>query len=361
MDIISAIVNAILMGATAGLKDEATAAIKDAYEGMKALIKTKSIRASQSLEFLEGKPQSKARQDALKEELSEAGAEHDQDVLTFVHTLLDALKNHSPEVASQIGINLERVRADSLLISNVIAHGDAVRANDLTTLGSISITNVRAGVEERVTDDSKNKVTRNIIFNDVQARDIDIIDSITLSTARGQLIAFKNSLEYQEYLRDNPGISQSGCGTIAVLVFGGLISLSVTYTYESLLNIGISIICSLCVCVILFLVLMRLLARYVAPHLFKRSRGRITDPSNATKKKFAAIVIRVSEFITLENEDGERVAYRVAWGVVSGETLQPGDVGMAYLAYTNDPKGWILCDFRRTLHSDSPLDIAHAV
>ena len=72
MDPVSLIVTALAAGAAAGLKPTAEKIIKDAYEGIKTLIKRKYDQVD--LASLEKKPQSQAKRDSVAEDLSDAGA-----------------------------------------------------------------------------------------------------------------------------------------------------------------------------------------------------------------------------------------------------------------------------------------------
>ena len=67
MDPINLVVTAVALGASAGLKDTAAAAVKDAYAGLKAPLSGRAVDMS----GVERKPDSAAQQGALRETLTE--------------------------------------------------------------------------------------------------------------------------------------------------------------------------------------------------------------------------------------------------------------------------------------------------
>jgi hypothetical protein len=79
MDPVSIVVTALAAGAVAGLKPTAEQAVKDAYHGLKAVIQNKYKKAN--VQQLEEKPESKAKQESLAEDLRDAGAETDEELL----------------------------------------------------------------------------------------------------------------------------------------------------------------------------------------------------------------------------------------------------------------------------------------
>ena len=143
MDPISLIVVALAGGAAAGLKPTAEAAIKDAYAGIKAVIKRKFERVS--VEMLEADPSSKSRQEILKVDLAKTGAGSDMEVLGCAKRLIEAIRTHVPEVATVIGVNLEEVEAASLRLDDIVATGTGVSVKSSTFTGDIEIKKVRAG------------------------------------------------------------------------------------------------------------------------------------------------------------------------------------------------------------------------
>jgi hypothetical protein len=90
-----AIVTALSAGAMSGATDVAKKAIGDSYEGLKALIKKKFGRdsdVSEAIEKLQAKPESAGHQAVLSEELVNANAASDPEVLNAAQSLLALIK-----------------------------------------------------------------------------------------------------------------------------------------------------------------------------------------------------------------------------------------------------------------------------
>jgi primosomal replication protein N len=95
MDPVSLIVSALVGGLTAGLTETAKAATKDMYDALKArLIKKaeKNEDAQDAIAKVEKQPESKARQELLKEELGKLSIDDDDELLKLAQSLLDSLK-----------------------------------------------------------------------------------------------------------------------------------------------------------------------------------------------------------------------------------------------------------------------------
>lgn len=145
MDPISLLVGALAAGAQAALKDTASTAIKDAYNGLKNLIVRKFGSSKPSVEGLEQKPESKAKQASVQEDLQAAGAAGDDEVLERAHELVQALRRDDPGGAAALGVDLERIEAAFLQIGSVRSSGGGVRVRDSRFSGGVSIGNVDAG------------------------------------------------------------------------------------------------------------------------------------------------------------------------------------------------------------------------
>lgn len=113
MDPISAIVAALVAGAAEAARPTAVQAVKDAYEGFKALIVRKFSRSSTPLQGVEERPTSESRQSALKEELADAGADRDTEVSSALQNLIATLRQHAPQSVAHLtatvsgGINVQ--------------------------------------------------------------------------------------------------------------------------------------------------------------------------------------------------------------------------------------------------------------
>ena len=89
MEPISLIIAALAAGAIAGVKDTAGQAIKDAYAGLKALIRRRfagNQEAEAALDQSERQPNSDQPQ--LAEHLRTAGAAHDEELIRVAQALL---------------------------------------------------------------------------------------------------------------------------------------------------------------------------------------------------------------------------------------------------------------------------------
>lgn len=91
----TAMIAAIAAGAGGGLKDASKAAVLDAYNGLKSLIKNKANAGedmTQTIERLEAKPDSLGRRQTLAEELGATELVHDPELLEAADSLLRLIK-----------------------------------------------------------------------------------------------------------------------------------------------------------------------------------------------------------------------------------------------------------------------------
>jgi hypothetical protein len=92
MDPISLILAALAAGATAAVKDTAGEAVKDAYAGLKALVRRRfggDSKAEAELDAVEREPG--ADPVALRAQLEGAWADHDDEILRVARELLEQL------------------------------------------------------------------------------------------------------------------------------------------------------------------------------------------------------------------------------------------------------------------------------
>ncbi len=98
MEPISLIVTALVAGATAAAKDTAGKAVKDAYEGLKTLIKRKFDGDSLAQAMVDAKPEEiKQAEGLLKGKISDAGVDKDQEILKVAQQIM---KEEDPQGAS---------------------------------------------------------------------------------------------------------------------------------------------------------------------------------------------------------------------------------------------------------------------
>src|SRR5436190_858267 len=92
MEPVTLLVTALALGAAAGLKATSEQTVKDTYTGVKALIQGKYVDASAMLNALEQKPESEKNRARLAEDLQEAGADQDGELLAQANQLIDAIE-----------------------------------------------------------------------------------------------------------------------------------------------------------------------------------------------------------------------------------------------------------------------------
>lgn len=143
MDPVTLIVMALATGAAAGLKPTAEQAVKDAYVAVKTLIQSKYSKVD--LVSLENKPESQKKQDSLAEDLTDAGAANDLELLDRAKALADAVRTYDPSAARAVGVDLEAVEAEYLNVRKVISEGTGVKVKNSKFTGGINIEGVQVG------------------------------------------------------------------------------------------------------------------------------------------------------------------------------------------------------------------------
>lgn len=143
MDAIGIIVSALASGAAAGLKPTAEKVVKDAYAGLKSMIRRKYD--SVDLIPIEKKPESQSKRESVAEDLADAGAAGDQELLDLAKVLIQAVAEHDKATATAIGVDLEEVKAACLNIKKVTSTGAGVKVKKSEFEGGIDIGEVSAG------------------------------------------------------------------------------------------------------------------------------------------------------------------------------------------------------------------------
>jgi hypothetical protein len=108
MDPITAAILAVLPALAA---DTVKAGVKDAYEGLKAVIRRKwgdAAPISKAISALEEDPKSKAQAAVLEEKVGAVKASEDADVLQALKALLEQMKAHGigGEAAASVHLNI---------------------------------------------------------------------------------------------------------------------------------------------------------------------------------------------------------------------------------------------------------------
>jgi hypothetical protein len=145
MEPISAIALSLALGAGASVGNAAVSEIvKDAYGALKGLITHRY--PSVPVDYLEKAPTSKARRDAVVEDLTAARAEQDTELVAAARKLIEIVQQHEPGAAAAIGVDLKDVSAASLQLSDIAATGTGVKVERGAFTGDIKVTGVRAGI-----------------------------------------------------------------------------------------------------------------------------------------------------------------------------------------------------------------------
>jgi hypothetical protein len=145
MDPITLIVTALATGAAAGLKPAAEKAVKEAYEGLKALIVQRYQRTNAAVPVLEHNPASDAGKAVLRESLAEEGAAEDEDLLRQAQAMLQAIRQHDASAAEAAGVLIEDVEAGaSVNLRDIVAEG-SFTARKIRAEQDVTIEGVRAG------------------------------------------------------------------------------------------------------------------------------------------------------------------------------------------------------------------------
>lgn len=141
---------AIISGAIASAKPTTEKAISDLYTGLKAVIRRKYNTIS--LESVEKKPDSEAKQASLREDLIEVNAIEDNELLQQAQLLLRAISDQPPQVSQALGIKLEDVKAANIRLQEIIVNGEQAIGTHLKHIevtSDIEITKVKVSAVKK--------------------------------------------------------------------------------------------------------------------------------------------------------------------------------------------------------------------
>jgi hypothetical protein len=141
VDPVTLVVTAVALGASAGLTDTATIAVKDAYGALKRLLARRSVEVS----GVERRPESTAQQTALQEDIADAAEPVDDELLAAARAVTDAVAEHDTAAARAIGVDLNDVQAAFIKIGSVASTGTGVRIHGARISGGIAVDDIRAG------------------------------------------------------------------------------------------------------------------------------------------------------------------------------------------------------------------------
>ena len=140
---------AIISGAVASAKPTTEKLIRDLYDGLKVKI---SYYCANSLDAFEKKPDSKAKQASLLEDLKEVKAAEEKDLLLQAYSLLKTISDQPPQILEAIGVNIENVKAGNASLQGVIVSGDqalGVMIKNSEFKDNIEITNIRVVAKKK--------------------------------------------------------------------------------------------------------------------------------------------------------------------------------------------------------------------
>ena len=145
MDPVTAtIVAALVAGAAAAAKDVASAAIKDAYAGLKRLISDRYQKAGPFVEAVEVDPSSEPEQQVLAKQLDQQGAGADADLKNLAEQLLAAIEHLREEPQATALFDFERLRAArNFELEDIQSIGTVLRAKDATIEGDFKAKGIR--------------------------------------------------------------------------------------------------------------------------------------------------------------------------------------------------------------------------
>jgi hypothetical protein len=143
MDPITVVVGALAAGALAGLKPTAEAAVKDAYEGLKALIRQRY--ATVDVTPVENRPDSEDRRQLVAGELDEVGAGEDEELLDRAKALLELIQRYAPDVPEVVGVIITDMRGANVRIRGVRSRGGGVIVDGVDLEGDLDVQDVVAG------------------------------------------------------------------------------------------------------------------------------------------------------------------------------------------------------------------------
>ncbi|WP_313915839.1 hypothetical protein [Tahibacter sp.] len=148
MDVIGLIATALATGAAAVIEPTTESIVKDAYDGLKALIKRKWAHIG--IDALERKPDSKTQLGAVSETLAEAGAGRDLEVVQQARMVIDLVREHAAAAAGKAGIRIADLDAyANVTIENLIAAGDVSIEKVTARTGDIILSGIGANPQKR--------------------------------------------------------------------------------------------------------------------------------------------------------------------------------------------------------------------
>jgi hypothetical protein len=151
MEPVSAIVGALIAGASAALKDTTNQAIKDAYTGLKQLLKERYSFASVAL--IEKKPDNKSFQKAAEDELKDSNALQDNDIFQMAVEVLNAIESLAEGEVESWGVDVETLKAGrNVLLENISGEIGGFRAKTVEAVNDITLREIHGGRLNEIKD-----------------------------------------------------------------------------------------------------------------------------------------------------------------------------------------------------------------
>jgi hypothetical protein len=141
VDLITAVAAAVALGASTGLTDATSQAIKDAYDNLKAQLTRRQVDVS----GVERRPESATQRAALVETLIDAGEAVDDEVVAAARAVTEAVAAEEPDAARVVGVSLRDVQAEYVRLGSVTSTGDGVIADGVRLTGGFTVDEVGAG------------------------------------------------------------------------------------------------------------------------------------------------------------------------------------------------------------------------
>jgi hypothetical protein len=144
-DAVDVVVSAVSAGAAAGLTSTASQAVADAYAGLKRLIADRY--ADVDVTPVQTRPGSTAKRDSLAEDLHDAGAGVDEELVAAAQRVLTVVAEHAPAVGSVIGVDVVGLSAANLRFTDITAEGPGatgLRVREVSASGDVELSRIRA-------------------------------------------------------------------------------------------------------------------------------------------------------------------------------------------------------------------------
>lgn len=134
---------ALALGAQQVVKSGVGELVKDAYALLKRYLADRYKGVDPSA--VENKPGSDAKRASLAEDLKDAGADSDTELLALAKAVIDVVKAENSQAGEPIGVNLEEIEAEAVRIQGVWSTGGGVNIRGAKVAKAIDISNVISG------------------------------------------------------------------------------------------------------------------------------------------------------------------------------------------------------------------------